>query len=151
MCFPGPQGDNRPEEDPRCPSALHHSQHHRAGQAPPDVPRPRPGSPAWRAGEPVPAREHPQPEGGAGHQPEGRREAGEEEEEETEQSQSSELPEEEKEERRPDTAKEDGGGGEEEKKPTQETKRQSVCSRGYKYIGRSHERDCNRFIFINFV
>lgn len=106
VCSPGPCGNCRPEEDPRGSSALHHPQHHRAGQALQDVPRPRPGRPAGRAGQPGPAAEHPQPERGAGHWPEGRREAGEEEEEETEQSQPSELPKEE-EERPPDTAAEE--------------------------------------------
>lgn len=134
VCSPGSCGNCRPEEDPRRSSALHHPQHHRAGQALPDVPRPRPGRPAGRAGQPSPAAEHPQPERGAGHWPEGRREAGEEEEEEAEQSQPSELPEEE-EERPPDTAaEEDRRGREEEEKPTQEAKRQHISSRGYKYI-----------------
>lgn len=135
MCSPGPRGDCRLEEDPWRSSTLHHPQYHRAGQTLRDVPGLRPGRPAGRAGEPGPAAEHLQPEGGAGHQPEGQGEAGEEEEEEAEQSKPSELPEEEKE-RHPNTAaEEDGGGGEEEKKPTQETKRHyCTTSCGNKYI-----------------
>lgn len=85
-CYTGPHINCRPEEDPWRSSALHHPQHHGAGQALPDVPRPREGRPAGRAGQPGPAAEYPQPERGAGHQPEGWREAGKEEEEETEQS-----------------------------------------------------------------
>ena len=82
----GPRSDCRPEEDPGCSSALHHPKHHRARQALPDVPRPRPGRPVGRAGESGPAAEHPQPERRAGHRPQRWREAGEEEEEETEPS-----------------------------------------------------------------
>lgn len=86
MCSPGPHTNCRPEENPWCSSALHHPQHHRAGQTRTGVPRSRPGRPAERAGQFGPAAEHLQPERGAGHQPERRREAREEEEAETEQS-----------------------------------------------------------------
>lgn len=136
-CSPGLKGDRRPEEDAGRPSALHYPQHHRVRQAPSDVPWPRPGRPAGRAGELGSEGEHPQPEGGSGHRPEGRREAGSEEEEKAEQSQSSELPEEEKKERCPNATKEDRGGGEEEKKSTQEAKRRAVGSRCYKCIMRT--------------
>lgn len=151
-CCPGPHSNRRPEEDSRCPSALHHPQHHRAGQALPDVPRPCPGRPAGRTGQPGPAAEHPQPERGAGHRPEGRREAREEEKEETEQPQSFELLEEE-EERRPNTAtEEDGGGGEEEKKSTQEKTRRHVRSCSYKYIVQQEDRDLSHLVsYINII
>lgn len=121
-CHTGPHSHHGSEENSRSSSALHHPQHHCAGQAQPGVPQPRPGRPAGRAGQPGPATEYPDPEGGAGNWPEGRRKAWEEEEEETVQPQPAELPEE-KEERSPDTsAEEDRAGGEEEEKPTQETK-----------------------------
>lgn len=118
----GPHSHHGAEENSRSSSALHHPQHHCAGQAQPGVPQPRPGRPAGRADQPGPATEYPNPEGGAGNWPEGRRKAWEEEEEETVQPQPAELPEE-KEERSPDTsAEEDRAGGEEEEKPIQETK-----------------------------
>lgn len=147
-CHTGLCSHHRAEENPRCSPALHHPQHHRAGQAQPGVPRPRPGHPAGRAGQPGPASEHPHPEGGAGHRPEGRREAGEEEEAETEQPQSPELPEEEEERNTDATAEEDRGeGGEEEKKPTQETKsrgrREHGCSCSCKYTEQQEDRDLN--------
>lgn len=134
MCSPGPHSNGRSEEDSGRTSALHHPQHHRAGQALPDVPRPRPGCPAGRAGQPDTAAEHPQPEGGPGHRPEGWREAREEEEEETEQPKPFELHEEEEERCADTAAEEDGARGEEEKKSKQETKdggRQHVCYGGY--------------------
>lgn len=132
FCFcAGPKGDRRSEKDPRRSSALHHPQHHRAGQTQPGVPGPRQGGAAGGAGDPRPAAEHPQPEGGAGHQ--GRREARKEEEEEAEQPQPSELPEEE-EERSADTAAAEGGAWK-ENEPTQETEKgQRGCCCGHQHI-----------------
>lgn len=139
--YTGLHGDHRPEEDPRGSSALHHPQHHRAGQTEPGIARPRPGRSAGRAGEPGPAAEHPQPEGGAGNQPEGRREEREEEEEETEQPQPYELPQEEEERSADATAEEAGGaGGEGEEKSTQE-KKDGLGSCWYKHTMMQEDRD----------
>lgn len=146
---PGLHSDYRPEEDPRGSSALHHPQHHRAGQTQPGVTRTRPGRPAGQDGEPGPAAEHPQPEGGAGHQkPEGRREAGEEEEEETEQPQPSQLPQEEEERSTHATAEEavGGAGGEGEEKSTQE-KKDGLSSCRYKHMMKQQNRDSGMFCF----
>lgn len=130
-CFPGSDINYSPEEHSWSSSALHHSQHHRAGQTFPEVPGPRPGCPDGRAGPVRPAAEALQPERGAGNPAGGQGGAGEEEEEETDPSQPSELPEKEEEERCADTpAEEPRGGAEEEKEPTQKSSAGPESSRG---------------------
>lgn len=126
-CFPGSDINYSPEECSWRSSALHHSQHHRAGQTFPEIPGLRPGCPAGGAGQSRPAAEDLQAERGAGDPPEGPREAGKEEKEETDRPQSSQLPEKEEEERCANTSAEEPRGGAAAQQEAEQTQRTGTC------------------------